>query len=125
MAVITHFAPFQLLLPDDLVEAGPAGTVVDLREVLTQTAPGSLQKSENLGDLDDGAEALTNLGGTEIGVDLFTAANAATARDAIGALAASGLNTLGDYADDAAAATGGVEVGEPYRTGSILKTRVA
>lgn len=30
-----------------------------------------------------------------------------------------------DYADDAAAATGGIAVGETYRTGSILKTRVA
>lgn len=32
---------------------------------------------------------------------------------------------LGDFADDAAAATGGVVVGAPYRTGSILKVRVA
>jgi hypothetical protein len=41
-------------------------------------------------------------------------------------LPASGLNTyLGDYADDAAAAAGGVAVGAPYRTGSVMKVRVA
>ncbi len=32
---------------------------------------------------------------------------------------------LGNYADDAAAAAGGVEIGEFYRTGSIVKQRVA
>lgn len=31
----------------------------------------------------------------------------------------------GDYADDAAAASGGVEVGQLYRTGSALKVRIA
>lgn len=35
------------------------------------------------------------------------------------------LSNLSDYADDAAAATGGVAVGEFYRTGSIVKVRVA
>lgn len=35
------------------------------------------------------------------------------------------LNTLTDAADDAAAATAGVAVGGLYRTGSILKTRIA
>lgn len=37
----------------------------------------------------------------------------------------SGANVLGNYADDAAAAVGGVAVGELYRTGSIVKVRVA
>lgn len=32
---------------------------------------------------------------------------------------------LADYADDAAAASGGVEVGALYRTGSIIKVRVS
>jgi len=31
---------------------------------------------------------------------------------------------LAEYADDAAAATGGVTVGEFYRTGSIVKQRI-
>ena len=39
-------------------------------------------------------------------------------------LAAPKLSGLGDYADDAAAATGGVPVGGVYRTGSTLKVRV-
>lgn len=34
------------------------------------------------------------------------------------------LSGLGDYADDSAAATGGVPVGGVYRTGSALKVRV-
>lgn len=32
---------------------------------------------------------------------------------------------LGDYADDTAAAAGGVAIGEFYRTGSAVKQRVA
>ena len=35
------------------------------------------------------------------------------------------LSGVGDYADDAAAASGGVPVGGVYRTGSALKVRVA
>lgn len=34
-------------------------------------------------------------------------------------------SALDDYADDAAAATGGVEIGQLYRTGSVLKVRIA
>jgi len=34
-------------------------------------------------------------------------------------------NTLGNYANDGAAATGGVVVGQLYRNGSILMVRVA
>lgn len=40
-------------------------------------------------------------------------------------LAAPKLSGLGDYADDAAAAGGGVPVGGIYRTGSALKIRVS
>ena len=35
------------------------------------------------------------------------------------------VSVLGDYADDAAAASGGVPVGGEYRTGSIRKLRIA
>ena len=35
------------------------------------------------------------------------------------------LSNLSEYADDTAAAAGGVEVGEFYRTGSAIKVRVA
>lgn len=35
------------------------------------------------------------------------------------------IGALTEYADDAAAATGGLAVGRLYRTGSILKVRVA
>lgn len=40
-------------------------------------------------------------------------------------LAAPSLSGIGDYADDAAAAAGGVPVGGVYRTASALKVRVA
>lgn len=35
------------------------------------------------------------------------------------------LSNLSEYADDTAAAAGGVEVGEFYRTGSAIKVRVS
>lgn len=41
------------------------------------------------------------------------------------AYAASGISVAGDYASDAAAAAGGVAIGSFYRTGSIIKIRVA
>lgn len=34
------------------------------------------------------------------------------------------LEIKGDFADDAAAAAGGVDVGEFYRSGSVVKVRV-
>ena len=34
-------------------------------------------------------------------------------------------SALADYADDAAAASGGVAVGKLYRTGSVVKVRVS
>lgn len=40
-------------------------------------------------------------------------------------LSAPKLSTIGNYVDDAAAATGGVPVGGMYRDGSTLKVRVA
>jgi hypothetical protein len=39
--------------------------------------------------------------------------------------AAIALGALTEYADDAAAATGGLAVGRLYRTGSIVKVRIA
>lgn len=39
--------------------------------------------------------------------------------------AATDYTTLGDYADDVAAAAGGVAVGSLYRTGSAVKVRVS
>ena len=42
-----------------------------------------------------------------------------------GLLSAFDFSTLGDYADDTAAAAGGVEIGALYRTGSTIKTRIA
>jgi hypothetical protein len=35
------------------------------------------------------------------------------------------IEVKGDYADDTAAATAGVAVGEYYRTGSVVKVRVS
>ena len=37
----------------------------------------------------------------------------------------SGLNTLPNYANDAAAAAGGVAIGAMYRNGSVLMVRVS
>lgn len=45
--------------------------------------------------------------------------------DATGKIAIVGLQSLGNYASDAAAATGGVPVGGLYRNGSVLMIRVA
>jgi len=36
-----------------------------------------------------------------------------------------GLNSLGNYANDAAAAVGGIAVGGMYRNGSVIMVRVA
>lgn len=35
------------------------------------------------------------------------------------------FSALADHADDAAAAAGGIAVGSPYRTGSLVKVRTA
>lgn len=112
---------------------------------------GALLAANNLSDLASAATARTNLGGTTVGKAVFTAASEAAAQTAIGATAtgasvltaanaaagrtalAAAANTLAgvasvslsDYADDAAAAVGGIAVGSLYRTGSIIKVRVA
>ncbi len=109
------------------IEGGAAGGVA-----------GALLAANNLSDLASAATARTNLGGTATGVSVFTAANAAAARTAIGAGAVGGsvftaANAaavytalgLGDYANDAAAAGGGVAVGACYHTAGVLKTRMA
>lgn len=112
---------------------------------------GALLAANNLSDLASAATARTNLGGTTVGKAVFTAASEAAAQTAIGATVtgasvltaanaaagrtalAAAANTLAgvasvslsDYADDAAAAVGGIAVGSLYRTGSIIKVRVA
>jgi len=45
--------------------------------------------------------------------------------DANGRIAFVGLQALGNYANDAAATSGGVAVGGMYRNGSVLMIRVA
>lgn len=83
---------------------------------LTAAAPGSaLLAANNLSDVDSAATALTNLGAGAVGADVFAGADAAAVWTALG---------LGDYADDAAAALGGVAVGEGYHTAGVLKTRM-
>lgn len=70
---------------------------------------------------------LTLAGNTAVAVPLTgvlaTQANIETLANKT--LAAPSLTGLGDYADDAAAASGGVPVKGVYRTGSTLKVRVA
>lgn len=98
---------------------------------------GALLAANNLDDLDDAPTALDNLGGTTVGKALFTAADAAAARTAVGAgatgsslitaaTAQAALTALGfaNYADDAAAAAGGVAVGGGYQTAGVPKTRM-
>lgn len=119
--------PFVFLVSGEVNDA--MEIVADLRPSALVSAAGALLAEENLGDLDDAATARTNLGATAVGVSLFTAASPTAARTAIGAVAttlsnAAGVDALGDYADDAAAALGGVAVGALYRTGSILKARI-
>lgn len=100
------------------VEGGSAGGVA-----------GALLAANNLSDLASAGTAQTNLGGTTVGKAVFTAASAAAGRTALSAMAADLSNaagvTLTNYADDAAAAVGGVAVGGLYRTGSAIMVRVA
>jgi len=67
------------------------------------------QTSQNLADLNSSATALTNLGGTTVGTSVFTAADAAAARTAIGAGTGSGdvvaANNLSDLANAGTART--------------------
>lgn len=121
--------PFVFLVSGEVNDA--MEIVADLRPAAMAAAGGALLAEENLGDLDDVATARTNLGGTATGVAVFTAVNATAARTATSAMSRSMTDAAGvaaaliDAADDAAAALAGVAVGAVYRTGSILKTRVA
>lgn len=110
----TAQSPFVFLVSGEVNDA--MEIVADLRPSAMAAAGGALLASENLADLDDAPTALTNLGGTATGVAVFAATDAAAAYTALG---------LGDYADDAAAATGGVAVGFAYHTAGALRTRMA
>jgi hypothetical protein len=55
----------------------------------------------------------------------WTAANALSLQPSGGALRLPGIPASASYATDAAAATGGVPVGQLYRNGSVLQVRVA
>src|SRR5687768_15580482 len=103
---ITAATPFVITL-DGTVEG--FSVVADLRPSALVDAGGALVADENLADVADADAALANLGGAS--ADLSTAAGVSAA--------------LGDYANDAAAAVGGVGVGELYRNGSVLMVRVA
>ena len=59
---------------------------------------------------------------TPAGIGAATAAQGATADSA---MQVAGPNTIPQYADDAAAAAGGVAVGGLYRIGSAVQVRVA
>lgn len=83
--------------------------IADLRPAAIAEEAGALLASENLDDVEDPDAARANIGAVD--TSLSEAAGVSVA--------------LGDFADDAAAAVGGVAVGELYRTGSILKVRVA
>lgn len=76
---------------------------------------GVLLAANNLSDLASAATAQTNLGGTTVGKAVFTAANVQAALAALGFV---------NYADDAAAALGGVPVGGGYQTAGVPKTRM-
>ena len=111
MADIDYRDPTILQVDDAQVTVTNSVTYVDL----TAGAGGELLAENNLSDLDSAADARTNLGATILGEDLFTAPDAATVWTALG---------LGNYANDAAAAAGGVAVGAAYHTAGVLKTRL-
>lgn len=79
------------------------------------------QRASNLSDLNSSATALTNLGGTTVGKSLFTAANAAAARTAIGAGSGTGdlvaSNNLSDL-DNAGTARTNLQLGTAATTDS-------
>lgn len=78
----------------------------------------------------DGASAVAHFLSTATllsnsGAKLLAIRNQGTERFAVKASGRLVLTTPNEYADDSAAATGGIAVGEVYRTGSVLKVRVA
>lgn len=103
----TSQTPFIFQVDGEVNSVGEV--VVDLRPATLAGEGGALLASENLDDVADPDVARANLGAVD--ASLSEAAGVSVA--------------LGDYADDAAAAVGGVAVGALYRTGSILKVRVA
>lgn len=98
-------------------------------EAAAQTAIGATATGASVLTAANAAAAQTALGATVTGAAVFTAADAAAGRTALAAaantLAGVASVSLSDYADDAAAAVGGIAVGSLYRTGSIIKVRVA
>lgn len=104
---LTSLTPFSFQVDGEVNSVGEV--VVDLRPTTLAGEGGALLASENLDDVEDPDAARANLGAVD--ASLSEAAGVSVA--------------LGNYADDAAAATGGVAVGALYRTGSILKVRVA
>ena len=104
--------------------------ITDLRTATTFTFADEAVSS-SFGGLAVDLSNAAAIGATEVGQAVIEAEDEEAALTAIGAAAADLSNAAGvstaliNYADDAAAAAGGVAVGELYRTGSILKVRVA
>lgn len=105
--VLPSATPSVLTVEGTINSAGEV--VADLTPSAIASGAGALLAAENLDDVADPDVSRANLGAVD--ASLSEAAGVSTA--------------LGDFADDAAAAIGGVAVGALYRTGSILKTRVA
>lgn len=83
------------LTVDGTVENG--AIVADLTPSAIVSEAGALLAANNLDDLDDVATAQTNLGGTTVGKAVFTAANAAAAASAIGAVTLTAVQTFGPF----------------------------
>jgi hypothetical protein len=84
-----------------------------------ETGPGNQRDSDRL-------RRLENLRASEIPVDTIAAADGSDVQAVLESLAgvAAGLAAGASYANDAAAAAGGVAVGEFYRNGSVVQVRV-
>lgn len=92
-----------------------ADQIVTSQDPILFTVDGSINSAgEVVADLRPDA-VLGGAGMTAVGEALLTAANAAAVWTALG---------LGNYANDAAAAAGGVAVGACYHTAGVLKTRM-
>ncbi len=110
-------------LPNEKVLAVGRGLTISVEgdEVVLRLGIGSVRVS---GDFD---VAMTAQGPTAVVLPLAgvlaTLGNIETLSNKT--LASPKVTGLGDYADDTAAATGGVAVGSLYRTGSAVKVRIA